>query len=454
MSTVLKTIGYSGTYQTLKVTQAFGSTMTAYLWGAGGGGGPGDGWHGIGGTGGGGGYAKVTFNVKPNDVVGIAVGQYGTRGVGGSGYGGGAAGASYNALVWDSKSLLSLPGVVRYTNGAYCAFLNQYGVWNTDISSAVFDRTVSVYFPESGNYNFTGSCDNYAYFYIDGNQVLFSPDYHYSSTSIAYVTAGYHNLRIYGINTGAPGCVGLTITGYSASYSGGVGGNPGGGGSSGGGGGGGGATVLTLNGAVIGVAGGGGGGGGAGQWSFDPAQCNAPGANARSATDSSGQAGENFYGDGGGGAGGGGGYRGGNGGAVRGGEATGWGGSYGSSYSINGSTENPNGRLPGGYSNSLRPTDAGLGGIAYNPFVGTVNTNGNSGAAVFEFNIIGSFLNTGSLWQPIRDIYLRHNNQWNVVKNIFTNINGEWKNVVSSTTNLPPFVSQTSNFGVAYRPWD
>lgn len=426
--------------------------MTAYLWGAGGGGGPGDGWHGIGGAGGGGGYAKVTFAVNPGDIVGIAVGQYGTRGVGGSGYGGGAAGASYNALIWDTTQLTSTPGIVRAPLSVYPAFLNQYGVWNTNVYSSEFDQTASVYFPENGNYILTGCCDNYAYFYIDGVQVLTSPDWHYTTSTVVSVNAGYHNVRIYGQNYHGPASVALTITGYSASYSGAVGGNPGGGGSSGGGGGGGGATVLTLNGAVIGVAGGGGGGGGAGQWSYI-SQCDAPGLNQHSVSESAGQAGENLYGDGGGGGAGGGGYRGGNGGPIRGGEATGYGGAYGTSYSINGVTENPNGRNPGGMSNPLKPASVGTGGSGYNPFVGSVNTNGTSGAAVFEFNFIGSFINNGTQWNPIRDIFLHHNNQWNTVKNIYMNVNGQWTTVSSSFSNIPQFVSRPSNFGVSYRPY-
>jgi hypothetical protein len=452
MSTVARNIDYSGTYQALTVTQAFGGTMTAYLWGAGGGGGPGDGYSGIGGAGGGGGYSAVTFAVKSGDVVGIAVGQGGTRGVRGRSSGGGPAGASYSSYVWNSLSLTSLSDVARSTNGRYCSFLNQYGVWNGNTYSAYFDRTMAVYFPENGNYEFTGSCDNYADYYVDGVLVLHSPDYTYTSTTTVYVTAGFHNVRLYGVNTGGPASIALTINGYTYSYSGAPGGNAGTSGYSGGGGGGGGATVLTLNGTIIGVAGGGGGGGGGGRFSYIP-ECNAPGLNVQSASETSGQAGENFSGDGGGGGAGGGGYRGGNGGAGRGYEATGYGGAYGTSYTTSGTTQNPSGRNPGNANDPLRPPAVGVGGAGYIPYPEQSNTDGGSGYAVFEFNIVGSYFNTGSLWQPIRDVFLYHNNQWNVVKNTFMNVNGEWRAVTNSSNNVPQFVSQPSKFGVSYREY-
>lgn len=452
MSTVTKNIDYSGSYQTLTVTQAFGSTMTAYLWGAGGGGGHGDGWSGIGGAGGGGGYSKVTFSVKPSDVVGIAVGQGGTRGANGRGVGGGAAGAGYNNLLWSSLNLLSLPGVIKVTNGRYSSFLNQYGVWKPGTS---FDQTVAVYFPESGNYVFTGSCDSIGYFYLDEVEVLYVPNTYTTPPTVSapvYVTAGFHNVRLLGINISGPAGIGLTITGDFISYSGAVGGNAGPAGTSGGGGGGGGATVLTLNGNIIGVAGGGGGGGGAGRFNFNPNECNAPGLNTRSASKPSGQAGESYSGDGGGGGAGGGGYRGGNGGPARGYEATGFGGAYGSSYSSNGETQNPSGRDPGGNTNPLKPSTVGIGGLGFNPYAGQANTNGTSGYAVFEYNIVGSYINTGgNVWSPLRDTFIHHDGQWNVVKNTFINVNGQWKAVVNSTTNIPNFVSQPADFGVSYR---
>jgi hypothetical protein len=123
------------------------------------------------------------------------------------------------------------------------------------------------------------------------------------------------------------------------------------------------------------------------------------------------------------------------------------------SYTTNGTTQNPSGRDPGNASNPLRPSTVGVGGAGYIHYPRQNNTDGGSGYAVFEFNIVGSYFNTGSLWQPIRDVFLYHNNQWNVVKNTFMNVNGVWRAVTNSSNNVPQFVSQPSNFGVSYREY-
>jgi hypothetical protein len=136
---------------------------------------------------------------------------------------GGGAGPSYTAsTVFTSLELLSNPINLRVTNSAYVGFLNQYGVWNYTPSATYFDQTVTVNFASTGYYNFTGSCDNYATIYIDGVGVLDIPGFQATYSNSVYVTAGNHSVRLYGVNTGGPGSLGLTITG-GASFGGGFG---------------------------------------------------------------------------------------------------------------------------------------------------------------------------------------------------------------------------------------
>ena len=443
-----RAVGYSGSYQTLTVNSTFVGPVFAYLWGAGGGGGAGDGY-GRGGDGGGGGFSQVSFNVFPGDVIGIAVGGAGGRGYTSRGGGGGAAGGSYTGSLWNSLALLDTPGVTRQTNGAWCGFLNSYGVWGSSPYNSSFIKTVTIYFPNSGNYTFVGSCDNYGYFYVDNVQVLSSPDYHYTTSATTYISAGFHDVTLEGYNSGGPGGIGLSIINNSvSSYSGAVGGAAGGSGSSGGGGGSGGATVLTLNGSVIAVAGGGGGGGGAGQFSYI-SQCDAPGLNNHSGP-TSGQAGENFAGDGGGGGAGGGGYQGGDGGPTRGGETTAYGGAYGISYSSSGSTENPGGRNPGGVGRPYRTSVAGVGGQAAIPGVQDA-TSGNNGYATFEFTLSGTFVKESGIWRPAQSIYIKDSGQWKKVQDVFEKQNGQWKSVIGNQSAVPSFQSQPFQFGVDYR---
>lgn len=457
MTTSIRAIGYSDSYQTLTVTNAFASTVTAYLWGGGGGGGASDGG-GRGGNGGGGGATTITFSVNTGDVIGIAVGGAGGKSYHASGGGAGTAGGSFTGAVWNSLSLLSLPDVVRNTNGNYCSFLNTYGVWNTNVYDGSFDKTVSVYFPITGNYTFTGSCDNAGYFYLDGVQILSAPGFSTTYSSSVFVVAGYHTVRVYGTNSGGPASIGLTIySDTTASYSGAVGGNSGGSGRSGGGAGGGGATVLTLNGTVIAVAGGGGGGGGGGQYYFVN-ECNAPGYNVQSFTSNAGSAGQSFSGDGGGGGGGGGGASfgaglGGNGGAVQAfGESTGIGGAYGLNYidiSYSGSTALPDGTSPGDPGNPYRTAIAGVGGLGAGP--GNLSgNNGNNGYAVFELNIRGTFIKDAGNWLPVQALYAKDAGSWKTVKNMFVKRNGKWESVLG-TDNVPPFTSLPSDFGISYR---
>lgn len=451
MTQVLRLVGYSNSYQELTVSSTIAGTVSAYLWGAGGGGGGGPDGRGTSGRGGGGGYSAVNFNVNTGDVIGIAVGGPGLAGRVGRGVGGGDPGGSYlQGLDWSSLNLLTQPGVVRYTNGAYSAFLNQYGVWNTDIGSSTFDRSESVYFP-GGTYTFEGSCDNYGYVSIDDTTILSIPGFTSSVTTSYYVSSGYHTVRVVGYNTGGPGAIGVRIYGFSTCFGGGRGGSAGGSGSSGSGGGGGGATVLLLNDSVIAVAGGGGGGGGAGQYSYIAA-CDAPGQNTQDSGSYSGQSGQNFDGDGGGGGAGGGGWQGGNGGAERGGETTGYGGAYGASYSSNGGTFNPNGRSPGVPTSPYITAATALGGLN-GISGGSIPSAGGPGLAAFEFNQNLISIKDSDTWSPVQNIYVKSSGSWNQVRAAWTKSNGVWTPIYSTNDNAPNFATVVGKFGTDPRSY-
>ena len=143
------------------------------------------------------GYAQHTFSVAPGDTIDVAVGGAGGGGQQGFNTAGGSAGGSYlYGVDWNSLQLLSQPDTVTYQNGAYCQFLNTYGVWNTNFYSSLFDRTVTVNFPASGYYTFNGSCDNYGDIYVDGSIVLSIGGFTGVYTNTAYITAGDHVVKI------------------------------------------------------------------------------------------------------------------------------------------------------------------------------------------------------------------------------------------------------------------
>lgn len=453
MASVIRPIGYSGSFQQFTVTEIIGDTVTAYLWGGGGGGGPGDGW-GRGGDGGGGGYVETVFAVSTGDIIGIGVGGAGSRGNVGGGVGGGSAGAAFNqTLFWASTSLINGTTVARSYWGDFTPFLRNYGIWAPNLYQTPWAYNTNISVPTTGYYQVTASATA-GYVTIDGALIpalgSLSP-YGAPASYEAYLTAGTHNF-LWNCSIGdTQGAFALTVAGSNFSYSGAPGGASGPSGGSGSGGGGGGATVLTLNGNVIAVAGGGGGGGGAGQYSYI-SQCSAPGLNQQAAGFQSGQAGQSFWGDGGGGGGGGGGYSGGQGGPVRGGETTGYAGSNGTSWVAgSGTAENPNGRLPGGYNSSFRTSVAGLGGQAGIPTAGQGATSGGSGYAVFDFQIAGSSVKDNGVWNTIQNIYAKDSGSWKQVKGVYVKEAGLWKPVLGNPGYVPPFQSVSGNFGVSYR---
>lgn len=433
-NTVLRPLGYSSSLQQLTWTGGNGATVTSYLWGGGGGGGGNDSRPG--GSGGGAGYATSTFTINTGDVLKVAVGGGGGAGVSGRGGApGGAAGASWIANeVFNTRTATGSTAVIPYSNSAYCSFLNTYGVWVNPVSATYFDNTYTVNFPSTGYYTIVGSCDNYGYVYIDGSQVLAIPDYHYTVQNIVYVTAGNHTVRLYGVNTGGPGSIGVTINGGN-SYSGGLGGNAGGSGSSGGGGGGGGASVLFINDVVQSIAAGGGGGGGGGNAGSATGQ-SAPGTRGQDAVLSAGQNGQNKSGDGGGGGAGGGGALGGQGGDTPSGDQGGYAGVYGTSTGD--ATETPNGRNPGGTGSIYYSSGVGQGG---NPTV-----PGRNGYAVLEFDIPGVFVNQDGTYTPASKIWVNDGGTWKPTQAIWVKDGGTWKEVLGGTP--PIFSPVTGNFGV------
>lgn len=449
MSETLRAVGYTGTRQTLNWPADWNNEVTVYLWGGGGGSGGGDGGY-FGGGGGGGSYIEKTFSLQTGDEIEISVGGAGGGGLGNRGSApGGSAGASLvEQTEFNTLNLLSNPAYVRYTNAAYCGFLNTYGIWNSNITSETFDITTSANFPSTQTYTFTGSADNYATVFLDGVAVLSIPGYQSSYSSTISVTAGTHSVRILAINTGGPGSVGLTIDG-GTSFSGGAGGSAGPGGSSGGGGGSGGATVLRLNGTTLAVAGGGAGGAGAGYRGGGPG--NAPGPNGNYST-SAGQNGGSNPGDGGGGGAGAGGALGGNAG-YWGGASSGNPGGIADVYGqagVNGTSLGdsillPSGTIPGGRNNLYYPGQAGRGGA------GTAGDGvaGQAGYAAFVFTTYGVSVHNGGDFVPAKEIYVNQNGQWININTISVKNNGVWQSVFGSYA--PNFTSIAGGFGIAPR---
>ena len=427
MALVVRPAGYTGFLQRLVWAQGNAVPVTAYLWGGGGGGGGNDAAT-NGGVGGGAGYTQINFVVNEGDIIEVAVGGKGTGGQNSASNGaGGEAGASYiSDFDFNLKDAVSSPPVYAQFNSAYCTFLNNNGVWENPTSAAVFDRTYSVNFPVTGNYQFTMAADNSARCFIDDVEVFYADNFQTPWTVGYPVTAGTRNIRVLGTNTGGPGAVALTIANSidGESYSGGRGGNSGPSGSSGAGAGGGGATVIILNNVPIAAASGGGGGGGAGN-SGASTGGSAPGPNGQAAPgDNAGQNGTNKPGDGGGGGGGGGGWGGGQGGTTPGGDQGGYAGSYGlSSGTI---TADPVGRTPGGTTNQYW-RNAGQGG----------NLNGGSGTtgyAVFEFDVSGIFVHVNGQFNPVNETYVKANGVWNQVRSAYIKQGGAWIPVNGSTT--------------------
>lgn len=210
---VTKIIGYSGTLQRFVVPDNFAPTVTAYLWGGGGGGGGNDSY--VGGNGSGGGYATKTLAISSGDVIEVAVGGRGTGGVSYQrGSPGGYPGASYYpAVLFNSRNppptLISGVELEDASYGAWCSFLNTYGVWNYSVNYV--DNTYNLVVPSTASYTVIMSTDNYGYVDIDGATVLSSSSFTTTTQGSVSLSAGTHTLRIRGYNTGGPGGIAVLI---------------------------------------------------------------------------------------------------------------------------------------------------------------------------------------------------------------------------------------------------
>ena len=430
---VVRQLGYSGTVESLTWTQGTDIPVRAYLWGAGGGGGGNDSARG--GDGGGGGFSQVDFTVSAGDTIQLAVGGSGGPGASGAkGQGAGSAGGGLVTIpVFNTRTAVSSPEVYDQFNSSFGSFLNTYGVWESNKFTQDFDRTYVVNFPSSGIYTFVAAASGQALVDVDGVPNFSANSAITPFTQPVTLTAGSHTIRIRATRLTTPGSVALTIS-TGQSYSGARGGNAGGSGTSGAGGGSGGATVLLLNNVVIGVAGGGGGGGGGGN---GPIGQNAPGPNGRATNPvTNGQNGTNKNNDGGGGGGGGGGYDGGNGGATPGGDTGGQAGSWGSSYSFNGTVQNPTGKTAAG---SNQPYYSGARGQ------GGANTqSGTTGFVALEFGPLnGLYVHTSGNFTEVQNAYIKTNGLWALIKNTYIKQNGVWNAIVGS---FSPVFDQSSGF--------
>ena len=450
-------IGYSGSALELTVYPLTANAQViAYLYGGGGGGGGGDGGR-PGGNGTGGGFSIASIEAYTGDKLRLTIGGGGGGGSIGGGAAGGTAGASYiGREVFNTRMLVGQFGLVaRNLSYAWSSFMNAYAVW-LPYDAGTVDVTTTISIQTTGNYEIQGQCDNFATFYIDGTEVLFTPGFQGAPNStVIALSSGNHTLRILGTNTGGPAGVALTI-GNGDSFSGGAGGNAGPAGSSGSGGGGGGATIFLLNGEMGGVAAGGGGGAGAGVQGG--AASDAPGGTGQTASGYNGQNGQNHPGDGGGGGGGGGGWNGvspsggggGNGGTCGSGDTAGQPGANGLSYSNLGPGQNPNGRLPGGTSDFNYRSNTAMGGFGGYKWSSSSGQAGNNGYAVIYLTVPGVFVHNSGGFVATEEIYVKVNDVWQLVNAIYIKRQGDW--IIVDGDGTTNFLPVEGFFGVVSRP--
>jgi hypothetical protein len=388
----------------------------------------------VGGTGGGGAYAQVNFTINEGDILDVAVGQGGGAGgvtalASGITPGGEAGAGLLTSSLFNTVTNPASPPVYREFNPTYCTFLNNYGVWTDPPSATLFDRTYTVTFPATGNYQFTICSNGRADFYVDGEFAAFSYDPQIPWTVGFNVAAGARSVRIVSnAATGKRGAVALVI-GSGVNYAGARGGDGIAGG--GGAGGGGGATLVLKNDVIIGAAGGGGGGGAGG---ITSAGASAPGSRGQNAAGFfAGQNGTSrVYYNGGGCGGGGGGVTGG-----RGGASPGAGGDAGTSGSFGGSTglevQNPVGRTPGGTTNVYYRAGIASGGQSQ-AVSNNLEGNGKNGYAVFVFEVPDIHVKTDGTWNPVTKTFVKYTGLWREAKKKFIKIDGAWVPTIASTS--------------------
>ena len=415
--------GTPGPYATVSAVECYSFNYTTYTSNGA-----------VGGTGGGGAYAQVNFTINEGDILDVAVGQGGGAGgvtalASGITPGGEAGAGLLTSSLFNTVTNTASPPVYREFNPTYCTFLNNYGVWVDPPSASVFDRTYTVAFPSTGNYQFTICSNGRADFYVDGEFAAFSYDPQIPWTVGVIVAAGNRTVRIVSTAaTGKRGAVALVI-GSGVNYAGARGGDGIAGG--GGAGGGGAATMILKNDVIIGAAGGGGGGGAGG---ITSAGASAPGARGQNAAGFfAGQNGTSrVYYNGGGCGGGGGGITGG-----RGGESPGAGGDGGTSGSFGGSTgievQNPVGRTPGGTTNIYYRAGIASGGQPQ-AVAGNLEGNGRNGYAVFVFEVPDIHVKTNGTWNPVTKTFVKFTGLWREAKKKFIKINGAWVPTIASTS--------------------
>jgi len=460
MAEIIRATGFVNTLQRLVMPEGFQANVTAYLWGGGGGGGGNDSHRG--GNGCGAMCSVTTFTVDPGDVIDVAVGGGGQAGGAGAGQGShpGIPGPGYTteSTIFSTLELQGSSGpdrsIYKFSLNVYPTFLNTYGVWEQQLvhnyywanfynysywyNLPVFDHTVTVNFPTTRIYTFTGTCDNYFNVYVDGNEVLSGNNWPTVYNSQVLIPAGNHSVRIRGVNSGGPASIAVAITQsgvIDVSYSGGYGGTAGPNGTSGAGGAGGGATLLFKNNNLIAVAGGGGGGGGGGNVG-DSIGKDAPGTRGQDAGTTAGQNGTNKPGDGGGGGGGGGGVPSGNGGSTPTGDMGGFSGMYGGS--VGDVTYLPNGLKPGGAGLPRYDGRGGLGGL--------YTTSGAGGYAVLEFSPTSYQVKLDGAWTPVQKAYVKVNGVWQESRNVFVKSNGAWNHIIGASDDYAPTLSTVAGY--------
>jgi hypothetical protein len=360
---------------------AGGLSFVEYSGGPGGNAGP----SGSSGAGAGGGGATI---LKVNGIPkAIAAGG---AGGGGGGHWGGGQGKS-GTIIESKYNQTDATYYTPITNGAYCLFLNTYGV---DIGYGNTNVTYQwdVYFPLTQNYNFYVSGDNEADILVDGVQVATTggwgggggPFKNIFSGTIS-VSVGLHSVTINGRNYGGPGSVGGQITGQ---------------------------TEI---------------------WNSRNAR--------KSNFSTAGAKGENNPGDGGGGGGGGGGYLGGGGGYQPGGDLGGGAGYIGKSYAEGGTT------LAQLTNKQANYTIYGTGGTAASPSYS--GSDGEGGIAAITINLITRNLhhNVNGVWKATNNAYVKKNGVWKSCSEIWVKDNGIWKRSLLKTDPTITWYADTVGIG-------
>jgi len=166
----------------------------------------------VSGGGGGGGGGSHNRSAAPGENSQVtASGTAGRSGQDMPGDGGGGGGGGGGRNGYGPVSIVPI-SVYPAPYPVYPSFLNEHGIWDSSRSSGSFDQTFTVNFPVSGTYVFSGTADNACYFYIDGSLVLSGSNWGQIYRASVSVTAGFHSVRVLGVNWGGPASIGLQIT--------------------------------------------------------------------------------------------------------------------------------------------------------------------------------------------------------------------------------------------------